>query len=127
MEIREFNEYMKRLESINKVPKEIGLLMIIESLLDEKAGKWKKLKKGHIIIPPWLYDIKDSFIILNFGEGPMEIKLTDNCLLSVLKEQKPYIKMIEEEGWKIEAPISVQDEERFNDVLPMAMRNRMEH
>jgi hypothetical protein len=110
MEIAEFNKYMRRLELANEIPKDIGLLMIIESLLDEKTGKWKKLKKGHVIIPPWLYDIKDSFIILNFGEGTMEIKLTDNGLLSVLKEQKPYIKMIEEDGWKIDAPISAPDE-----------------
>jgi hypothetical protein len=32
MEIAEFNKYMRRLEPVNKVPKEIGLLMIIESL-----------------------------------------------------------------------------------------------
>lgn len=127
MEIAEFDEYMRRLDITNEMPKEIDLLVIIESLLDRKAVKWKRLKKGHIIVPPWLYDIKDSFIILNFGEGPMEIKLEDNDLLSFLKERKPYIKMIRENGWKIDASISAPDEEMFDDSMPIAMRSRMDY
>lgn len=71
------------------------------------------MKKGHIIVPPWLYEIKDRFIVLHFGEEPMEIEITDNGLLSELKEQKPYIKMNKEkEGWQIDAPITVIEEEK---------------
>ena len=107
MEIKEFNEYMNKFDLVNVLPKEIGLLTIIESLLDSIAGKWKKLDEGCFIVPPWLYNVKDSFIVLFLGEKSLEIKVKNSDLLSVLEEQKPYIRVIEKGGiFEVEAPLS---------------------
>jgi len=108
MEIKEFNDYMNKFDLVNVLPKEIGLLTIIESLLDSNAGKWKKRDEGCFIVPPWLYNVKDSFIVLCLGEKPLEIKVRNSDLLPVLGEQKPYIRITEKGGiiFDVEAPLS---------------------
>lgn len=107
MEIKKFNEYMNKFDLVNVLPKDIGLLTIIESLLDSNAGKWKKRDEGCFIVPPWLYSVKDSFIVLCLGEKHIEIQVRNSNLLSVLGEQKPYIRITEKGGiFEVDAPLS---------------------
>lgn len=95
MEIKKFNEFMGKLD-LGHGHKEIGLLAIIESLLEQNAGTWKKKEEGFCIIPPWLYDVRDSFIVISISEEPVEINITNKDLLSEIRERKPYIKVNEE-------------------------------
>lgn len=103
MEIGKFNEFMKKFvlldEIPNGVPKEIGLLTIIESLMDkiDKKGKVEYRKEGILIIPPWLYDVEDSSIILNLGELKQEINVKED-LIELIKKRKPFIRIIKESG-----------------------------
>lgn len=112
MEIKKFNDFMNKFDLVSVLPKEIGLLTIIESLLDSNANKWKKRDEGCFIVPPWLYSVKDSFIVLCLGEKPLEIQVRNSDLLSILGEQKPYIRIIEKGGiFEVEAPLSNVDME----------------
>ncbi len=91
MKIEEFNNHMSGLNLDNGMPKEISLLALIEALLD---GKPQKRKNRHLIVPPWLYDVEDSAILLHLGQDlriPLAPDNEDNNFLPNLKEQKPYI------------------------------------
>ena len=49
-------------------------------------------------VPPWLYDIKDSVVLLHLKEE-IEINVESNPnLLKILKDKKPYIKIFESGG-----------------------------
>ncbi len=111
MEITKFNKYMKKFSLLDEMPKEmskeIGLITIIESLLDtiDKKGKVKMRKTGCLIIPPWLYDIKDSSIVLHLGEST-EVNVGED-LIKAMREDKPYIRIFEEKekgGFIVEIP-----------------------
>ena len=111
MEISKFNKYMKKFSLLEEIPKEmskeIGLITIIEILLDtiDKKGKVKMRNIGCFIVPPWLYDIKDSSIVLHLGDIT-EINVRKD-LLEAMKEDKPYIKIFEEKekgGFIVEIP-----------------------
>ncbi len=52
---------------------------------------------GYITINPWLYDIKNSSIMLNLGELQQEINV-DKDVLESMKKRKPFIRIIEEGG-----------------------------
>ncbi len=128
MEIGRFNEHMKKFRLLDEMPnKEIGLITIIESLLDmiDKKGKVKMMKKGCFIIPPWLYDIKDSSIILHL-EDDTEVNIRKD-LIEAMKKDKPYIRIHEEkDGFAVEIPVKeeLQEKEKFDNDLPISMCNR---
>lgn len=128
MEIGKFNEHMKKFTLLDEIPnKEIGLITIIESLLDmmDKKGKAKMRKIGCFIIPPWLYDIKDSSIILHFGDDT-EVNVNKD-LIEAIKNDKPYIRISEEKnGFTVDIPVKeeLQKIEKPNSGLPISMRNR---
>ena len=90
MEIKNFNEYMNKLKLSNELPRDIQLLILIESLLEEIAGKWGKRNEWCFIAPPWFYDVKESSIGLYLEGKYFDIPVGNSDLLLALKEQKPY-------------------------------------
>lgn len=108
MKIEDFNNHMNGLNLDNGMPKEISLLAIIEALLD---GKPQKQNNGHLIVPPWLYEVKESSIEIQGGLGKLAaLQIVDKTALTMLKEQKPYIKIIRTKEGTYEAEVPLQFE-----------------
>ncbi len=109
MEINRFNEFMKKFDLPDTIPKnmhvEVDLLSIIEALLDKKDGKLEFRTQSSFLVPPWLYKTEgDSEIIFYLGKNPLKVNIGKESM-EVLKNKRPFLRIIKEDKvYTLEVP-----------------------